>query len=51
MTPKFLVSSIYYKLYYFDINANGGEFGWVGRVHWFALKEQKFMSEYEGNCE
>ena len=27
-TPNFFVSSIYYKLYYFDINANGEEFEW-----------------------
>ena len=53
-TPNFFVSSIYYKLYNFDINADE-EFEWAthlrnfsGRIHWFALIDQKFMSEYKG---
>ena len=53
--PNFFVSSIYYKLYYFDINDNDGSLtrathmrNFSGWVHRFALIDKKFMSEYKG---
>ena len=54
MTPKFLVSSIYYKLYYFDLNSYVGSLSRKsqlqnisGKFIWIALILQKFMTMYK----
>ena len=54
MTPKFLVSSIYYKLYYFDLNSYVGSLSRksqlqniTGKFIWIALILQKFMTMYK----
>ena len=54
MTPKFLVSSIYYKLYYFYLNSYVGSLSRKsqlqnisGKFIWIALILQKFMTMYK----